>query len=75
MNKKLKTLFFFLIFILFANCSFDSKTGIWNEDQKEEKRDGDPLEKLEYVGYKLEKGYNEKKATFYLFDYQGIGNT
>ena len=47
----------------------------FSEDQKEEKRDGDPLEKLEYVGYKLEKGYNEKKATFYLFDYQGIGNT
>jgi len=46
----------------------------FSDDQKEEKRDGDPLEKLEYVGYKLEKGYNEKKATFYLFDYQGIGN-
>ena len=49
-------------------CKFSDK-------QKEEKRDGDPLEKLEYVGYKLEKDYNEKKATFYLFDYQRIGNT
>ena len=30
------------------------------------------LEKLEYIGYSLEKFYETKKATFYLFDYEGI---
>ena len=36
MNKK-KKIIFFLIFILLNNCSFDSKTGIWDggEDEKE----------------------------------------
>ena len=33
---------------------------------------GENLEKLEYIGYSLEKFYETKKATFYLFDYEGI---
>ena len=38
MNKEIKYLIFFLIFILFAGCSFDNKSGIWSGDEKEKKR-------------------------------------
>ena len=38
MNKKIKYLIFFLVLILFANCSFDNKSGIWSGDEKEKKR-------------------------------------
>ena len=38
MIKKIKYLVLFLIFTLFANCSFDNKTGIWSGDEKEKKR-------------------------------------
>ena len=38
MIEKVKYLILFLIFILFANCSFDSKSGIWSGSEKEKKR-------------------------------------
>ena len=38
MNKKIIYLIFFLILILFANCSFDNVTGIWSGSEKEKKR-------------------------------------
>ena len=38
MIKKVKYLIFFLIFILFASCSFDNKSGIWSGDKKEKKK-------------------------------------
>ena len=34
-TTKKKKLIFFLIFILLNNCSFDNKTGIWKESEKE----------------------------------------
>ena len=34
MIKKIKYIIFFLIFILFASCSFDNKTGIWGGSEK-----------------------------------------
>ena len=37
MSRK-KNLIFFLVFILFVNCSFDNKTGIWRGDKEEKKR-------------------------------------
>ena len=38
MIKKIEYLIFFLIFTLFANCSFDTKTGIWDGGEEELKR-------------------------------------
>ena len=38
MIKKINYLIFFLIFILFASCSFDNKSGIWSGDVREKKR-------------------------------------
>ena len=38
MIKKIKYLIFFLIFILFASCSFDNKSGIWSGSEKEKRR-------------------------------------
>ena len=35
MIKKVKFLIFFLVIILNTNCSFDNKTGIWNDKEKE----------------------------------------
>ena len=35
---KKKKLIFFLIFILLNNCSFDNKTGIWAESEKEKRK-------------------------------------
>ena len=34
----MKYLIFFSIFILFASCSFDNKSGIWSGSEKEKKR-------------------------------------
>ena len=34
MNRK-KNLIFFLVFILLQSCSFDNKTGIWTDEEKE----------------------------------------
>ena len=38
MIKKIKYLIFFLIFILFASCSFGSKSGIWSGSEEEKKK-------------------------------------
>ena len=38
MTKKIKYLTFFLIFTLFASCSFDNKTGIWSGSEEEKRR-------------------------------------
>ena len=38
MIKNIKYLIFFLIFILFASCSFDNKSGIWGGSEKEKIR-------------------------------------
>ena len=38
MIKKVKYLIFFLIFILFASCSFDNKSGIWSGSEKEKRK-------------------------------------
>ena len=37
MNKK-KNLIFFLVFILLQSCSFDNKTGIWTDEEKEKRK-------------------------------------
>ncbi|NSW88202.1 hypothetical protein CL651_000390 [bacterium] len=44
----------------------------FSEEKKDTEYAGENLEKLEYIGYSLEKFYETKKATFYLFDYEGI---
>jgi hypothetical protein len=44
----------------------------FSEEKKDTQYAGENLEKLEYIGYSLEKFYETKKATFYLFDYEGI---
>lgn len=38
MKNKIKYIFFFLVFPLLLNCSFDKKTGIWSGAENEEKR-------------------------------------
>jgi len=38
MIKRVKYLIFFLIFILFASCSFDNKSGIWSGGEKAKKK-------------------------------------
>ena len=38
MIKKVEYLIFFLIFILFASCSFDNESGIWSGSEKEKKK-------------------------------------
>ena len=39
MIKRLKYLFFFLVFaLLLLNCSFDNKTGIWAGGEKEKQK-------------------------------------
>jgi len=38
MSKRIKSLIYFLIFILINNCSFDNKTGIWSGGQNEKDR-------------------------------------
>jgi hypothetical protein len=36
---------------------------------------GDDIEKLEYVGFSLEKFYESKGVTFYLYDLRGSGQS
>ena len=36
---------------------------------------GDDMERLEYVGFSLEKFYESKKVTFYLYDLRGSGQS
>ena len=38
MIKKMQYLIFFVIFSLFANCSFDNKTGIWSGSEEEKRK-------------------------------------
>ena len=38
MIKRIKNLFFFLIFLFISNCSFDNKTGIWDGSEEVKKR-------------------------------------
>ena len=38
MTKKINYLIFFLLFIIISHCSFDNKTGIWDEGLEEKKR-------------------------------------
>ena len=38
MSKMIKCLILLLIFNLFANCSFDNKTGIWSGSEEEKRR-------------------------------------
>ena len=65
MSNKIKNLIFFLIFCLIANCSFDNKTGIWGDKEKEKKQISE-LEKKqkEILGvqkvYSSENTFNEK---------------
>jgi len=57
-NKK--NLIFFLIFILLNNCSFDNKTGIWGDSEKE-KRKISELEKKQKQILEVEKIYSSDK--------------
>ena len=57
-NKK--NLIFFLIFILLNNCSFDNKTGIWGDSEKE-KRKISELEKKQKQILDVEKIYSSDK--------------
>ena len=57
-NKK--NLIFFLIFILLNNCSFDNKTGIWGDGEKE-KRKISELEKKQKQILDVEKIYSSDK--------------
>ena len=57
-NKK--NLIFFLIFILLNNCSFDNKTGIWG-DREKEKRKISELEKKQKQILDVEKIYSSEK--------------
>ena len=57
-NKK--NLIFFLIFILLNNCSFDNKTGIWGDSEKE-KRKISELEKKQKQILDVEKIYSTDK--------------
>ena len=47
----------------------------FSDNQRKANYDGSNLEKLEYIGTWLEKTFEKKTVMFYLFDYQGIGNT
>ena len=57
-NKK--NLIFFLILILLNNCSFDNKTGIWGDSEKE-KRKISELEKKQKQILDVEKIYSSDK--------------
>jgi len=52
-----KNIIFFLLLILLNNCSFDSKTGIWGDAEKERKRIS-KLEKDQKEIIKIEKIYS-----------------
>ena len=60
MIKKKKNLIFFLIFVLFTNCSLDNKTGIWSGTEKEKKRIAD-LERQATQIKEVVKIYSSKK--------------
>ena len=56
MNKIAK-LFFFLIFLLLTNCSFDDKSGIWSGGKDEKRR---IVRELRAKGGKVQ-GYKDRK--------------
>ena len=56
MTKK-KNLFFFLILILLANCSFDTKTGIWTGEETVKKK-VDDLKKEQIRQQNIKKIYS-----------------
>ena len=58
-NKK--KIIFFLIFILFYNCSFDTKTGIWGDSKKERERISE-LERKQKEIIKVEKIYSSESV-------------
>ena len=60
MSKK-KKLFFFLVSFLLVNCSFDSKTGIWDGKEKQKIRVSD-LEKIqkEEESIEIESAYSSE---------------
>ena len=60
MNNK-RVLILFIIFTLTNNCSFDSKTGIWDDSAKEKKRISQ-LEKEQKEIIKIEKIYSSDKS-------------
>lgn len=59
MSKK-KNLVFFSILILLSNCSFDHKTGIWDEGKNESKRIED-LEKRQNETIDIIKVYSSEE--------------
>jgi len=59
MNNR-KILILFLSFTLLNHCSFDSKTGIWGDGEKEKKRIS-KLEKQQKTVLKVEKIYSSDK--------------
>ena len=59
MIKKIKYFILLLIFTLFANCSFDNKTGIWSGDEKEKKRIAE-LEKQQKEKIEVKKIYSQE---------------
>jgi len=46
-----------------------------SEEVKRTMYKGDDLEKLEYIGFSLEKFYESKGVTFYLYDLRGSGQS
>ena len=56
-NKK--NIFFFLVFLLINNCSFDNKTGIWGDSEKE-KRKISEIEKKQKEIIDVEKIYSSE---------------
>ena len=60
MSKK-KYLVFFSILILLSNCSFDHKTGIWDEGKNEKKRIAE-LEKRQNESIDVIKVYSSEKT-------------
>ena len=58
MIKKTKLLIYFLIFILFANCSFHNTVGIWSGEKEEKRIAG--LEKEQKENIKVVKVYSSE---------------
>ena len=62
MINEIKYLIFFLIFILFASCSFDNKTGIWGGSEKEKIRAAE-LEKEQKLIIDVVRVYTSKSTS------------
>ena len=59
-NKK-KIIFFLILLLLLNNCSFDNKTGIWGDSEKEKIRISE-LEKKQKEIIKIEKIYSTENV-------------